>query len=323
MCSSDLTKPRREDDVHRRIHSVNGAWPGPLGYFGMHGHYMENGKSWVGYDMIWHAVLPAVVAALERAWRSSGRSPPQLADGDVYLFGVAQGESMRKLHSYWPEKRIFGFDSFVGLPEEDHASSRIDPWKSGKFRGRWNETKLINTAGGPGIARVIKGFFNESLSPALAEREHMRPAFYVDIDCDLHVSTTAALDFLFANGLVRVGTLIAYDDWWTIPCHQFHTPPRQGKGRAQPAQPVIVSPLEVGEGLAHREIASKYGVVFRCLAGPCQPVADFARCNLYNNWGPVFLVMAIGADRGEHGFNFTSEEESHWVRHMVVCPEVH
>lgn len=37
----------------------------------------------------------------------------------------------------------------------------------------------------------------------------MGRALYVDVDCDLHSSTVVALEWLLANGLVRVGTLLA------------------------------------------------------------------------------------------------------------------
>eukprot|EP00933_Yihiella_yeosuensis_P079945 TRINITY_DN9335_c0_g1_i5.p1 TRINITY_DN9335_c0_g1~~TRINITY_DN9335_c0_g1_i5.p1 ORF type:complete len:132 (-),score=21.13 TRINITY_DN9335_c0_g1_i5:522-917(-) len=130
----------------------------------------------------------------------------------------------------------------------------------------------------------------------------MGPAFYVDIDCDLYTSAYAALDFLFANQIAQVGTIIGYDDWWTLPCRFFHKKNNEGKRMKRQ-----VSPLDVGEGLAHATIAEKYGVKFRCLAGPCKPVKSMKKCNMNNNWAPVFVVESISGEKSGHvQFSFPS-----------------
>lgn len=59
----------------------------------------------------------------------------------------------------------------------------------------------------------VRGFYNESLTRTLATDEHMQPALFVDIDCDLYISTIQALDWLLRSRLVVPGTLIGYDDW--------------------------------------------------------------------------------------------------------------
>ena len=46
----------------------------------------------------------------------------------------------------------------------------------------------------------------------------LRPALYVDIDCDFYGATLTALRFLFRHGLIVPGTLLGYDDWWTTAC---------------------------------------------------------------------------------------------------------
>ena len=141
----------------------------------------------------------------------------------------------------------------------------------------------------------------------------MMPALYVDVDCDLHTSSIDALDFLFANGLVGVGTLVGYDDWWTIPCVRYHS--------SRPRRPP--SPLAVGEGLAHAQIAQKYGVRFVCVAGPCQP--SIVRGDLHDNWAPIFVVAEIGAPQVEvdHGFHFGGpQEEARWMSSYPVCFDV-
>lgn len=266
------------------------------------------------YSLKWHAVLPHVAKALMDSLGTETAAAEIHAKGDIYAFGVAQGDSMSLLHATFPERRIFGADSFKGLPMEDSEESKLKIWAAGKFKAKVSKESLIDSAGGRGIAHVIPGFFNESLTPELVKKESMGPAFYVDIDADLHKSTYDALDWLFANKLVRVGTMIGYDDWWTIPCQKFH------RGGEKDTRPLLV-----GEGLAHAEIARKYRVQFRCMAGPCKPFpnmsSSFGECHLNNNWGPVFVVADLGTTQeGSHGFTFTQEQEQVWKEKNKVCP---
>ena len=86
----------------------------------------------------------------------------------------------------------------------------------------------------------------------------MQPAKFIDIDCDLYASTKEALDWAFKAKIAQPGTLIGYDDWWTLSCdaeHLFATSDPVGH------------PLLSGEGRAHLEITRAYGVRFRCITG--------------------------------------------------------
>ena len=89
--------------------------------------------------------------------------------------------------------------------------------------------------------QLVPGFYNESLTNDLAKK--MRPALYVDVDCDLYSSTVTALVWLFDHGLVQVGTVIGYDDW------------AQGG-------------ISDGEQRAHAEVKEQYGVTFKPLGTP-------------------------------------------------------
>ena len=60
---------------------------------------------------------------------------------------------------------------------------------------------------------LIHGYFNESL-PALQPTtlQKMRPAFLLDFDGDLYISTRQPYDWLFKNNLIAPGTFVFYDD---------------------------------------------------------------------------------------------------------------
>ena len=257
-------------------------------------------------------MVQALVASVDKVAAAADDTSVRhlVRHGDVYAFGVAQGHNMQLLSELLPGRKIWGFDSFDGLPEEDNAASRIEVWKRGMFKAQATPEKLVESAGGAGRARAIKGFFKDSLTPTLAKAEGMRPAAFVDIDCDLHESTLAALDWLFRERIVRPGTLIGYDDWWTIPCHKR----RSSRG--------TVSPMDVGEGLAHREIAQRYGVRFQCVAGPCKMPPTMSSCHQHNNWGPIFIVKEVGAATPADGFEFTAAQVDQWALGVRTCRNI-
>jgi hypothetical protein len=159
----------------------------------------------------------------------------------------------------------------------------------------------------------VAGFYSTSLTEGVAEKRGMKPAQYIDIDCDLYVSTKDALGWAFRAGIAVPGTLIGYDDWWVLPCSD-------GTSR----------PLEVGEGLAHREIADRFDVEFACVAGPCAANNSFARtnqnrdprfqrCGAHGTFGPIFVVVSIGQGRGAHGFATGDQGITAFLRESADC----
>jgi hypothetical protein len=218
---------------------------------------------------------------------------------DVYQYGVRGDESgvLPTLRHVFPSSRIFGFDTFSGMP---HASEdekvQVTEWAAGSYALRNRnatiaklKAKLANpTAGGRG-AEFVPGLFSESLTPELPKRLDMRPAAYVDIDCDLYESATTALDFLFAHRLIRPGTIIGYDDFWVLPC--VTRDPHK-----DPTGAFASHPEKTGEWRAHIEMASRHKVKLRCIAGSCSPAlaARPRACGLSNAFGPIFLVTSIG-----------------------------
>ena len=193
---------------------------------------------------------------------------------DIYEFGVYTGISMHQIlwamdtrsvkTNLWRgekvtidgagavPRRLWGFDSFAGLPEETAlASSYVH--KHHFIQGAWNgqlamgaesRAELIDKVASylnDSRVQLVPGFYNESLTNDLAKK--MRPALYVDVDCDLYSSTVTALVWLFDHGLVQVGTVIGYDDW------------AQGG-------------ISDGEQRAHAEVKERYGVTFKSLGTP-------------------------------------------------------
>tara|TARA_B110001452_G_scaffold248783_1_gene235795 strand:- start:1400 stop:2221 length:822 start_codon:yes stop_codon:yes gene_type:complete len=181
-------------------------------------------------------------------------SPAQrhnLAAFDWYEFGLLEGVGtnysmcMLQQDGMAPH-HVFGFDSFQGLPANDKkfktgdwsSKQRIEK-KSGKHDLNRDDVMRIvrDNIEFPKVT-LIPGFYNESLQPGLASAHRMRPAFWVNMDADLYVSTMTAYEWLFSNQLMRAGTLVYYDDVWYYP---FGT----------------------GESQAHEQISRKYGLKWR------------------------------------------------------------
>jgi len=194
--------------------------------------------------------------------------------GDIFEFGVFTGGGLRawirelRKHSVSFTGQLWGFDSFVGLPDIDQRTTDREEQQILRKRGAYKEVapgalnalkrfqdevfsgvqsvgalqrKLRELIGhAPEKTHFIAGFFNESL-PSLphATRLRMRPAFLVDFDGDYYSSTIGPWEFLLANCLVVPGTFVYYDDLQQC-----------GIGSG------------CGEGRAHAEVTAKYGIVW-------------------------------------------------------------
>ena len=123
-----------------------------------------------------------------------------VSDGLVCEFGVFQGESINFLADHLPQKTVYGFDSFEGLPEDWRADVR-----AGHFKTKLPEVR--------GNVRLIQGWFNKTLPAFLAE--HSDAAAYLHIDSDLYSSAKTVLDLFAAR--IRPGTMIIFDEFFNYP----------------------------------------------------------------------------------------------------------
>lgn len=128
---------------------------------------------------------------------------------DYLEFGVWKGESISRIAALngQPGVRLFGFDSFEGLPFD-----WMEGWPKGKFSLGGGIPKAADSR-----IEFIKGWFDETLPQFLAG---FRPQeqLWVHMDADLYGSTIAVLAQL--NPIIRAGTLIAFDDFQSL-THDF------------------------------------------------------------------------------------------------------
>jgi hypothetical protein len=118
--------------------------------------------------------------------------------GLVCEFGVYKGASLRLIGEALPQRTIFGFDSFEGLPED---------WFEGFQRGTFKVDRLPQV---PANVVLVKGWFSETLGPFLDD--HPADATFLHVDCDLYSSAKCVLD-AFASR-IRPGTIIVFDEYF-------------------------------------------------------------------------------------------------------------
>jgi O-methyltransferase len=150
------------------------------------------------------------------AERRQGSEP-----GDYLEFGVYAGTSMACMHEVLEQRgldevRLFGFDSFEGLPADTHSddTSRIESWKAGDFKAPYELCRANLTQKGVNWDRttLVKGFFEDTLAPDMVRQHGIRKAGVIMVDSDLYSSAKTALEF--CAPLIGDHAVILFDDWW-------------------------------------------------------------------------------------------------------------
>ena len=199
------------------------------------------------------------------------RAPPERLTG-VYQFGVLHGFGLRAWIEAMPLLNVsvagvtaWGFDSFRGMPNEESGFMRASHvhdrnWAAGglnvaRLMGipEWpqlHDAIVRNIGFAPERTKLVRGFYNESLSEgrALSQRLRMPSALLLDIDCDLYTSTKQALRFMLESELLVPGTYVYYDDYsvehWNVPPNKH---------------------AYMEERLAHEEITKEFQLEWRTL----------------------------------------------------------
>jgi hypothetical protein len=185
---------------------------------------------------------------------------------DIYEFGVFLGGSIVTIFQSMRDalgrtNRVVGFDSWEGIPPELYEPIYEGAWAADK-KGDLNQTFhparwvnfenpdqvrdmvhnfIITETGGNLDLDLVRGWYDEVLTSALATDLRLKPAYYIDFDADIYSSTIQAYDFLFENELIVPGTIIGYDDWGGAPNHWD-----------------ALRPVLGGECRAHFEAVEKY-----------------------------------------------------------------
>lgn len=133
--------------------------------------------------------------------------PKLLSDGWVLEFGVATGRTLNQFAHWLPNKFVFGFDGFEGLPED---------WTSRMRRGFFARDSLPRVRKN---CELVVGWFDQTLPGFKNNRIKNGPIALLHVDCDLYSSTVTILNNLREN--IVPGTVIVFDEYINYPGWQL------------------------------------------------------------------------------------------------------
>lgn len=117
----------------------------------------------------------------------------------VLEFGVYRGGTLRQLRNQLPSNfQLYGFDSFLGLPENWTGTN----FAKGHFSTQGQPPSI------PGVEFFV-GLFKDTLPQY---KLIAKPIALLHIDCDLYSSTIEVLYEL--KDYILPGTVICFDEWY-------------------------------------------------------------------------------------------------------------
>jgi hypothetical protein len=135
--------------------------------------------------------------------------------GGYYLeMGVGTGCTVNFLATLNPTKKIYGFDSFEGLPTDWDQGDKV--LKAGTFGLKQKQAKI------PVLKNVViyKGFFKQVLPNFKMQVLKNNPIALLHIDSDTYESAKDVLNVLANN--IKPGTVIVFDEFYNYPNFDKH-----------------------------------------------------------------------------------------------------
>lgn len=125
--------------------------------------------------------------------------------GNVAELGVYKGKFARYLNAYFPDRRLYLFDTFEGFHERDIKSEKKNQFSGGEqdFSDTSVE-QVLSRMPHPQNCKAVKGFFPESAKGI--EDDFV----FVSLDADLYDPILAGLVFFYPR-LVRGGYIFVHD----------------------------------------------------------------------------------------------------------------
>lgn len=121
--------------------------------------------------------------------------------GLILEFGVYKCETINYIAKRLSNLKIFGFDSFEGLPEN---------WRDGFPKGTFSLNEIPNVEDN---VVLIKGWFEKSIPDFIIQNQD--DIVFLHIDCDLYSSTKTIFNNL--NNQIKKGTVIVFDEYFNYP----------------------------------------------------------------------------------------------------------
>ncbi|MBN2166380.1 MAG: class I SAM-dependent methyltransferase [Marinilabiliaceae bacterium] len=169
---------------------------------------------WLEYKK--QKMVPNLIARNERKekdrirfyslWLLLERINSNQLEGSLAELGVYKGETAKVIHHLVPDKKLYLFDSFEGLPHSiirEDCDGTVRP-QTVKFDQTSPELVEKNIQGNDNVI-IRKGIFPETAFDLRDEK-----FAFVHVDADLYQSTKDALEFFYPN-LVAGGIILIHD----------------------------------------------------------------------------------------------------------------
>jgi O-methyltransferase len=125
--------------------------------------------------------------------------------GNVAELGVYKGKFARYINQYFPERRLYLFDTFEGFDNRDIAKEKSDNFSKGdQDFSDTSVAAVLQLMPFPGQCQPVKGFFPESA-------KGIEDSFvFVSLDADLYEPIYSGLQFFYPK-LVQGGYIFIHD----------------------------------------------------------------------------------------------------------------
>ncbi len=127
-------------------------------------------------------------------------------DGCCAEAGVFQGEFAQYINKFFPDRKLYLFDTFEGFAEQDvsiEAENNLSPAKSGQY-SLTSEEIVLSKMEYPENCVIRKGFFPET-AQGIEEQ-----FCFVNLDMDLYQPTLEGLKF-FCDKMSKNGVILVHD----------------------------------------------------------------------------------------------------------------
>ncbi len=128
--------------------------------------------------------------------------------GTYIELGVCSGRTINFIAALNPDKKIYGFDSFEGFPEEWVRSDFKFPKGTFSFKNPEVLPPLIHNI------VIFRGWFSQTL-PEFNGSHKKEPIAFLHVDCCLYSSTALAFEAL--GDRIHPGTIILFDEFYNYP----------------------------------------------------------------------------------------------------------
>lgn len=150
----------------------------------------------------------STVKWVENRWKALDKAidTVSIINGIWMELGIYSGQTITYIAKRAPKEKIYGLDSFKGLPET---------WRPEYQKGDFATSSRPNP---PNNVIIVEGYFNKTL-PEILKKDKRKIAF-LHVDCDLYSSSKTAFEYLCKR--IVPGSVLVFDEFFNYPGWRNH-----------------------------------------------------------------------------------------------------